>query len=39
MNHLWSPWRMSYILENKNKEGCIFCQMFKETDDYNNLIV
>ena len=39
MNHLWSPWRMSYILKNNNEEGCIFCQVREETDDHENLIV
>lgn len=30
---------MSYILENKNDESCVFCQVLEETDDYENLIV
>jgi ATP adenylyltransferase len=30
---------MSYILENKNVEGCIFCQMLEKADGYENLIV
>ena len=39
MNYLWSPWRMSYILENKNDEGCVFCQLLEETDSDSNLII
>ena len=39
MNHLWSPWRMSYILENKNEEGCVFCKVLESADDCQNLIV
>jgi ATP adenylyltransferase len=39
MNHLWSPWRMSYILENINDEGCVFCQVLEDVDGLENLIV
>jgi ATP adenylyltransferase len=39
MKHLWSPWRMSYILENKNDEGCVFCRAPTLPDSDENLIV
>jgi ATP adenylyltransferase len=39
MNHLWSPWRMSYILENNNEEGCVFCEMLQRNDSIENLII
>jgi ATP adenylyltransferase len=39
MNHLWSPWRMSYILENNNEEGCVFCDVLEEKHDQSNLII
>ena len=39
MNHLWSPWRMSYILDNKNEEVCVFCQALEQTDGCENLII
>ena len=39
MNHLWSPWRMSYILENINDEGCVFCHVLEDVDGLENLIV
>jgi ATP adenylyltransferase len=29
---------MSYILDNKNKEGCIFCQALGQADGCENLI-
>jgi ATP adenylyltransferase len=39
MNHLWSPWRMTYI-ENHTKEvGCVFCNAQSKEDSAENLIV
>lgn len=31
LKHLWTPWRMKYILNIKAK-GCIFCKKIKESD-------
>lgn len=39
MNHLWSPWRMSYIRANKNHAGCVFCQAPEMDDGPSNLII
>ena len=39
MKYLWSPWRMSYILENKPDEGCVFCQALGQPDGPENLII
>jgi ATP adenylyltransferase len=39
MKFLWSPWRMSYILENKNEVGCVFCLAPTVPDGNENLIV
>ncbi len=39
MNHLFSPWRMTYIKNNKPKEGCVFCHALAEEDSPDNLIV
>lgn len=38
MENLFAPWRMEYIEKGK-KEGCIFCDVFKENDDKKNLIL
>ncbi len=38
MKYLWAPWRMTYILDNKQK-GCIFCKKPKEKKDKENLII
>lgn len=36
---LWTPWRMEYILDDKESVGCIFCDKPKEEDDRKNLIL
>ena len=38
MNYLWSPWRMTYIQSEKEKE-CVFCAELKRPDSLENLIV
>lgn len=32
MKTMWAPWRMEYILGDKDK-GCIFCKALSENDD------
>jgi ATP adenylyltransferase len=32
MKTMWAPWRMEYILSDKD-EGCIFCKALAEQDD------
>ena len=39
MEHLWSPWRMEYIMRNEPAPGCIFCQALLQEDGPANLIV
>ncbi len=36
--YLYSPWRLEYILSNK-EEGCIFCHKPEAKDDSRHLIV
>jgi ATP adenylyltransferase len=38
MRYLWAPWRIDYILEEKQK-GCIFCKKPLERRDNVNLIL
>lgn len=39
MKHLWSPWRMTYIENSKNDEGCVFCNAQQaQADSAENLI-
>jgi len=39
MNHLWSPWRMTYIEKHKNEEACVFCSALELPDGPENLII
>ncbi len=41
MDHLWAPWRMEYILKEKEDktESCIFCDRIKRQEDEKNLIL
>ncbi|MDA0837805.1 MAG: HIT domain-containing protein [Planctomycetota bacterium] len=32
MKHLWAPWRLDYILEEK-EDGCIFCHAVTKDED------
>lgn len=39
MEHLWSPWRMEYIMQHESDNGCIFCDALAQDDNTVNLIV
>ena len=39
MKHLWSPWRMTYIENEKTDTGCVFCTVQAVEDGTENLIV
>ncbi len=40
IKHLWAPWRMEFIKQDKDKHsGCIFCALLLENKDKNNLIL
>ncbi|HLV36422.1 MAG TPA: HIT domain-containing protein [Spirillospora sp.] len=39
MDHLWTPWRMSYIRgEKKPVTGCIFCNKIAGNDDVEQIV-
>ncbi len=42
LDHIWSPWRMTYINDakrSKKGKGCIFCNALEKEDGKENLIV
>ena len=39
MDHIWSPWRMSYMRDSNPPAGCIFCEALVKTDGVENLII
>ena len=39
MKQIWAPWRMPYILSEKEKGHCILCEKPKEKKDRENLIL
>lgn len=39
MEHLWSPWRMEYIMQHETVPGCIFCNAMAVEDGPENLVV
>jgi len=38
MKRLWAPWRMQYILADK-EEGCFVCRAFEAKDDREHLVL
>ncbi|HUQ95870.1 MAG TPA: HIT domain-containing protein [Bryobacteraceae bacterium] len=39
MDHLWSPWRYSYVTKDTPVTGCVFCTKMGEDNDRENLIL
>ena len=39
MGPIWSPWRMKYIEEDSNHDGCPFCRAYSESEDQENLVI
>ena len=41
IKQLWAPWRMEYLGDVRANEvkGCVFCELPKQSEDRNNLIV
>ena len=39
MEKLWAPWRMELIAKGEQGPACIFCELPKQRDDRNNLVL
>lgn len=39
MDHIWSPWRMNYIMNHERAADCIFCKALTVQDGPENLVV
>ncbi|OHB93169.1 MAG: HIT family hydrolase, partial [Planctomycetes bacterium RIFCSPHIGHO2_12_39_6] len=39
MQNLWAPWRITYIQEHSNENGCFLCNAVQDNRDEKNLIV
>lgn len=39
MKNLWAPWRIAYIQENPEKNGCFLCNAFQDNQDEKHLVV
>jgi len=39
MKHIWSPWRMNYIMNHERSLDCVFCQAIEQADSAENLVV
>ncbi|MBN2055360.1 HIT domain-containing protein [bacterium] len=38
MQHMWAPWRIDYILADKER-GCVLCDKLEEGRDRDNLVL
>lgn len=39
MEHIWTPWRYTYITNVDREPGCVFCTLLANGDDRSNLIL
>lgn len=39
MNHLWAPWRATYVSNKNDLSRCIFCEAATSGDEETNLVV
>ena len=39
MNRVWAPWRMTYISNSQQEDGCIFCRAWEKCEDRERLML
>ena len=39
VEHLWAPWRMTYIAKADQVQGCLFCRTGRRREDRSDLVV
>jgi ATP adenylyltransferase len=39
MEHIWTPWRYTYITNVDKAPGCVFCDLLENNNDRTNLIL
>ena len=39
MDHLWSPWRYTYVSSAAPEGECLFCRIASESDDRKNYVI
>lgn len=39
VDHLWAPWRMTYISKADKVRGCLFCRTDRQRDDRSQLVL
>lgn len=39
MEHLWTPWRSTYVTRNSSGAPCIFCAALAQSNDEENLLL
>ena len=39
MQNLWAPWRITYIQEQPNENGCFLCNAVQDNQDEKHLVV
>src|SRR6266705_3563296 len=39
MDHLWSPWRYTYVSSAAPDGECLFCRIASESDDRKNYVI